>query len=191
MTTERKEDWWEKIKEKTTGSRPELLREFYEFTGGKRILIYQTERFLQYAAEQKGEKVDSSVVEEIRAVGSQRAEKENAVEVISQSAFDDSTPFLQKGELKIHLRRPVKNLTGSGHFHPRMNAPPVLTVNLISFPQNMPENYSVTSGAGTEYDFNVHVISKASIFLPIGEYVFEYSARCDSQDELEDITDTE
>lgn len=177
VTSERGEDWWEIVSGKTIDLRAELLREFYEFTGGQRILAYQTDRFLKYATERQGEKVDSSVVEEIRAVGTQRAEKENAVEIISQSTQDGNTEFEQNGELKLNLRRPVKNLTGSGHFHPKMFSIPKLTVKLMSFPQDMPEKYNVTFGAGTEYDFNVHVISQIpNVFLPVGEYIFEYTA---------------
>ncbi len=44
VTSERKEDWWEKLSGKTTGPRPELAKEAKQFSG-QRVLIYQTERF--------------------------------------------------------------------------------------------------------------------------------------------------
>ncbi len=49
VTSERKEDWWEKISGKTIGVRPELLREACEFSD-QRIIIYQTDRFLEYSS---------------------------------------------------------------------------------------------------------------------------------------------
>lgn len=39
VTSERKEDWWEKISGKITGPRPELMREAKQVSG-QRILIY-------------------------------------------------------------------------------------------------------------------------------------------------------
>lgn len=177
VTSERKDDWWEKISGKTTGPRRELLREFYEFSK-QRVLIYQTDRFLEYASERAGKEVDNSAVEEIRAVDTLRAEKENAVEIVTQSLSLNSE-YLQTGRLVLNLHRPVQNLTGSGHLQPRMSSPPDLRVTLVSSPQNIP-THRITSGAGTNYDFNVHIISQEyGILLPIGEYIFEYTATCE------------
>lgn len=176
VTSERKDDWWEKLSGQTIGPRQELLREFYEYTE-QRILIYQTDRFLEYASQRAGTNVDDSAVEEIRAVGTLRSEKENAVEIISQNTSFGSE-YLHTGWLVLKLHRPVQNLTGSGHFEPRMSSQPDLRVTLIGSPRNMP-NYRITAGAGNNYDFHLHIISKESgILLPIGEYIFEYTATC-------------
>lgn len=177
VTSERKEDWWEILSGKTIGPRPELLREAYEYSGNK-VLIYQTDRFLEYASHHSGRKIDASAFEEIRAVGTLRDERENAVEIVTQT-ISSCTESLHKGTLVLKLHRPVRNLTGSGHFDPRMSGPPYLRVNLINSPQNMPK-HRVSAGTGTNYDFNVHVRSmEYGVLLPIGEYVFEYIATCE------------
>lgn len=189
VTSERKEDWWEKLSGKTIGPRPELLREAYEHSG-QRVLIYQTDRFLEYASQLSGTMVDNSAVEEIRAIDTLRAERENAVEVMTQS-MNSCTEFLHKGILVLKLHRPVRNLTGSGHFEPRMSSPPNLIVSLVASPQNMPK-HRISAGTGTNYDFNLHVRSaEYGVLLPVGEYVFEYTASCaDTFDESEQENNT-
>ena len=72
VTSERKEDWWEKHSGLTVGPRLELLREAHEYSG-QRVLIYQTDRFLEFATERAGGTIDTSAVEEIRAVDNLRA----------------------------------------------------------------------------------------------------------------------
>ncbi|MGR3895519.1 PIN-like domain-containing protein [Pseudomonas sp. 1176_21] len=175
VTSERKEDWWEKLSGKTTGPRIELLREASEYTG-QRVLIYQTDRFLEFSSQRKGQTVDTDAVEEIRAVDNLRSEKEHAVEVLSQDVISYSEDH-HSGELIVHLRRPVKNFTSSGHFDPVMDGPPEVSVALISAPTELP-NCSIRAGTGTNYDFNIHIKSdNQNELLPVGEYVFEYNAR--------------
>jgi len=175
VTSERKEDWWEKLSGKTTGPRIELLREASEYTG-QRVLIYQTDRFLEFSSQRKGQSVDTDAVEEIRAVDNLRAEKEHAVEVVSQDVIS-STGDYHNGELTVRLRRPVKNFTGSGHFDPVMDGAPEVSATLISAPSELP-NFSIGAGTGTNYDFNIHIRSdNQKDLLPVGEYIFEYAAR--------------
>lgn len=66
VTSERKDDWWEKISGKTIGPRPELLREAKQVSG-QRVLIYQTERFLEHALQRFKQPVNEIALEEIRA----------------------------------------------------------------------------------------------------------------------------
>lgn len=187
VTSERKEDWWEKLSGKTTGPRIELLREAAEHTG-QRVLIYQTDRFLEFSSQRKGQDVDTDAVEEIRAVDNLRTEREHAVEVVSQGVSLCSEDY-NSGNLVIRLRRPVRNFTGSGHFNPVMDAPPNVSVELISAPSELP-SCSVSAGTGTNYDFNVHVKpSNRNELLPVGEYVFEYIAQL-AQENLTEQQDT-
>lgn len=183
VTSERKEDWWEKLSGKTTGPRMELLREASEYTG-QRVMIYQTDKFLEFSLRRQGQAVDREAVDEIRAVDNLRTEKEHAVEIIAQEILSASTEH-HSGELIVHLRRPVKNFTGSGHFDPIMEAPPEVSVELVSAPPELP-NCTISAGTGTNYDFNVHVKSDSKhVTLPIGEYVFEYTARLTKEEPLE------
>ncbi len=180
VTSERKEDWWEKISGKTIGPRPELLREASDFCG-QRILIYQTDRFLEYASKRSGGNIDESIVEEIRAVDTIRTETEHAVELIEQDS-QTNTAFVHEGVLTLILRKPVKNITGSGLFKPRMDCVPTIVVSLVEAPGNMPE-IKIRAGAGTNWNFNLHVISKENgVLLPIGQYKLKYKAICEETD---------
>ncbi|WP_140162494.1 PIN-like domain-containing protein [Billgrantia desiderata] len=182
VTSERKEDWWEKISGRTTGPRPELLREAFEHSG-QRILIYQTDRFLEYSSQRTGKDVDAKAVEEIRAVDILRAEKELAVEIVAQN-IELSTENHNAGQIVLRLRRPVANFTGSGHFDPVLECAPDVSVDLVSAPANTPPCI-VKSGTGTNYDFNIHVRpSDSKNHLPIGEYIFEYKALCENEEKI-------
>lgn len=183
VTSERKEDWWEKLSGKTIGPRPELLREAYNFCC-HRILIYQTDRFLEFASERSGADVDNSAVEEIRAVDSLRSETEQAVELEEQSV-ESSTKYLHEGMLVLNLKRPVRNITGSGKFKPRMQSVPTINAVLIDAPEDMPR-IKIRAGAGTTYNFNLHVISgEHDVLLPVGQYTLKYTAKCEEYDEGE------
>lgn len=176
VTSERKEDWWEKQSGKTIGARPELLKEANKFCGN-RILIYQTDRFLEFASKQSGEDVDSKAVEEIRAIDTLRSNVETAVELIEQNDAIH-TEFLHEGELHLNLHRPVKNITGSGHFDPKMNTVPIVNANLVESPTDMPR-IKIRAGAGTDWNFNLHIIStEKGKLLPVGEYRIKYVAKC-------------
>lgn len=176
VTSERKEDWWEKHSGQTVGPRQELLMEACNFAK-QRILIYQTDHFLEYSATQSGSNVDDTAVEEIRAIDTLRSETEAAVEVIAQLTRSSSV-MLNEGSLTIRLRRPVYNFTCSGHFDLRMSGVPSLQAVLVEFPQSIP-GCSVGAGTGTNHDFNIHIKSDdRDATLPVGVYVFEYTAIC-------------
>lgn len=184
VTSERKEDWWERISGKTTGPRPELLREAL-VVSGQRIYIYQTEQFLKYSLERAKKPVNKNAIDEIRAVSRLRAEFEAAVILQKQDATDRSS-LSNSGTLNVELRRPVRNFTVSGHLLPNMAKVPQLSANLVSGPAALPE-HSLNVGAGTTYDFNIHVISRQpEVRLPVGEYVFAYEAKCEPFEEQGD-----
>ncbi len=177
VTSERKEDWWERISGKTTGPRPELLREAI-LVSGQRVHIYQTEQFLEYSLQRAKKPVNASAIEEIRAVSQWRAELEAAVVLNMQDATDRSS-LCNLGTLYVELRRPVRNFTVSGHLLPKMAEVPQVSARLVSGPTTLPE-YSLNVGAGTVHDFNIHVISRQQgVRLPVGDYVFAYEAKCD------------
>jgi hypothetical protein len=178
VTSERKEDWWEKISGKTIGPRPELLREAKQVSG-QRVLIYQTERFLEYALQRFEEPVNEIAIEEIRAVSTWRTELEVAVKLKEQSVTV-STGDKNIGALHVELRRPVRNFTVSGHLSPNMDNVPRLNARLINAPESLPK-HRISAGTGTTYDFNIHIIcGEPGIQLPVGFYVFGYEATCEA-----------
>lgn len=173
VTSERKDDWWERHSGQTVGPRQELVREAFEHAG-HRVLIYRTDRFLELAAEQAGGTADTSAVEEIRAVDNLRSTS-GLVRVHSQSAHK-STSISNAGTLTVETRRPSFKFTASGHFNPQLACPPTLSVRLLESPMETP-SVRITAGTGTNHDFHVHLKSEDyGVHLPSGTYVFEYEA---------------
>lgn len=176
VTSERKEDWWEKISGKTTGPRPELLKEARQVSG-QRVLIYQTERFLEHALQRSKQPVNETAIEEIRAVSAWRSEFEAAVRLQEQSVIE-ATTHKNTGTLSVELRRSVRNFTVSGHLEPNMHNVPQLSVRLIKAPDSLPM-HRLGAGTGTIHDFNIHIVcGEPDIRLPVGSYVFAYEASC-------------
>lgn len=180
VTSERKEDWWEKISGITTGPRIEMIKEARDFSG-QRVLIYQTERFLEYALQRFNQPVNPIAIEEIRAISASRSAFEAAVILNSQDIGECSDAH-NKGSLTLELTRPVKNFTVSGHFDPRMQSAPSVKARLTQAPENIP-SHRLRAGTGTTYDFNVHIkCEEQGEFLPAGSYTFEYEAACNIPD---------
>jgi hypothetical protein len=71
VTSERKEDWWEKHHGHRIGPRRELLEEAARIAK-QRVVLYETEHFLNISAERRGEKVDARIVSDIRYAGLSR-----------------------------------------------------------------------------------------------------------------------
>jgi len=185
VTSERKDDWWEKLSGKTIGPRPELLREANKFCG-QRILIYQTDRFLEYASDKSGTDIDESIVQEIRDVDTLRSEREHPVELIEQ-ASEENSEILHEGFIVLDLKRPVKNITGSGRFSPRMKSVPNVKSELVERPEDTP-SVKVRAGAGNNYAFNLHVISvDRGAMLPPGQYKLKYTATCNEIEDAEEL----
>lgn len=102
VTSERKEDWWEKQGGQTVGPRSELLEEAAT-VAGQRILIYQTDQFLKFALDHIGDQADASSVDDIREIDAQRTLKSisDAREVVAHEASrTDLTRFLESRELR-------------------------------------------------------------------------------------------
>lgn len=80
VTSERKEDWWDKHHGRRTGPRRELIAEAAN-VAKQRILIYETEYFIGECARRQGSSVESAVVEDIRQVGLRRGEDGSRVDL--------------------------------------------------------------------------------------------------------------
>jgi hypothetical protein len=175
VTSERKEDWWEIISGRTTGPRPELLKEAKEYSG-QRILIYQTERFLQFALQRLKQPINDIAIEEIRAISTLRSAPDIAVKLIEQ-ATTENTQYHNAGVLSLELRRSIKNFTVSGHFGPIMAGIPSIKAKCIRTPPECPP-LRIGAGTGTNHDFNIHA-SVQDGFPPLGIYEFQYDAYCE------------
>jgi hypothetical protein len=180
VTSELKEDWWERPSGRTLGPRMELVQEFREATGHP-ILIYQTERFAQLAAERAGSSLRPDIAQEILEVSARRARPHSpAVDVEHLPHF--ATEEENYGLLEIELLREVRNLTGSGRLEPRMARVPQVRATVTEAPPGCPP-LDVDGATGTTFDFNVHVrpIERGQT-MPIGRYVVEYECVCEADD---------
>jgi hypothetical protein len=174
VTSEQKEDWWERASGKTIGPRQELLREYFKTTG-KRLLFYQTDRFLEFASKKIGQADVAEAVEEIRDVAMRDSGSNPLVKIREQSAEIASSKW-HKGVLVVKLLRPAFKFTCSGRFDPRMSSIPELTIGLRSSPSGIPPHI-LRFGTGTTYDFNIHLKSTDyGEYLPSGSYTFLYEA---------------
>lgn len=174
VTSEGKEDWWEKVSGKTTGLHYQLLKEAHEKTE-QRILAYRTDRFFRFSAKLSGEESNESAAEEISALVKERAAGAQLLRLTSQVEAS-ATHTSNSGNLTVELLRPAYVFTCSGHLKPNLHEIPKVRARLVSHPEGLPRHI-VRAGAGTTFDFNVHIKSTAyQEYLPIGEYVFEYEA---------------
>lgn len=177
VTSELKEDWWEKGSGRILGPRWELLQEFYEQTG-QPILIYQTERFAHFAAERAGASLKPDIAREIREVSARRGRNHPpAVEVEHLPQVAEADENL--GTLEIELLREVMMMTGSGRLEPPMAGVPEVRATVTVSPAGCPP-LDVRCATGTTFDFNVHIrpIERGRV-LPVGHYVVEYECAYD------------
>ncbi len=179
VTSEQKEDWWDKASGQIIGPLYELLKEFYEATG-QRFLLYKTDRFLEFANLNSGKKTISAAVEEINYFANQRNSR--AIVLDQQEIISESEKA--KGLLKVKLIEPAYTFTCTGHFEPHLSTVPNLWTKLIVYPDEMPK-YLINSGTGTTFDFHIHLrSSEFGKLLPLGDYTFEYDAFVDPSDSL-------
>jgi hypothetical protein len=176
VTSEQKEDWWEKSSGKTIGPLYELLKEFHEETQ-TRFLLYRTDRFLDFSNKNLGKEANSDAVEEILNFVRQRGVP--IARVIAQEEYMSSSEKAS-GLLKVRLLESVYKFNCTGHFDPELNFPPRLQVNLINHPGDIPIHH-IGAGTGTTFDFHIYIKSNAyGTPLPIGDYIFEYNATTES-----------
>lgn len=179
VTSEEKEDWWERGSGKTVGPLYDLLKEFHEETG-QPFLLYKTARFLEYSAEKTGKQANVEAVAEIRDVATQRMYETPLLRILEQIDVVNNENKAQ-GQLCVELLAPTYKFTCTGHFNPHLIDIPYLKVNLKSAPVGHP-THDLRSGTGTTFDFHIHFKSMdLGTYLPIGQYIFEYDATVENR----------
>ena len=195
ITSERKEDWWEKISGEFIGLRPELKKEAWQRLR-KPILVYQTDRFLDFSEEFIAEKGNNfaGAIAEIRELNTNRnlisaaaihkkaikhSTKPTIVNNVQQETLYADT-YTNVGFLTCTISRPTPRFTVSGHLTPELMVSPDVSVQLEKIPEPYLE-FTMTphAGTGTCYDFNIHLKSYKGL-LPAGEYIFKYFAYTNS-----------
>lgn len=188
VTSEQKEDWWEIIDGKRIGPRRELRREAHS-KAPHGVLIYQTDYFVKMYAKRMSLDWNETLYEEIRQVSKSPDEHRQAVS--AEQFIVNASSTYQEGVLFMNIRRPVFVATGTGHLDPIMTAPPNVAVEMREHPPEL-EDYVISRGAGTTFDFHVHLRSaKRGKNLPAGVYKFLYKAHSPPAPEVEVETETE
>jgi len=160
--------------------RQELIKEAI-MSSGRRVFIYNTYRFLEYSQGFRNKPINKEALSEIMALGASKLQRPLAVKELLQPVIKN-TNMENTGEITATLRRPVRNITVSGHFSPSMADIPHITARLVNAPIDIPQ-FRVTAGTGTVHDFHVHIISMDQrSYLPVGEYKISYSAHIKDMD---------
>lgn len=95
---------------------------------------------------------------------------------VDQEIHSTASNRKQSGHLIVEILRPVYMATGTGKLTPNTISPPKVFVDLRGQPDGTPE-LILGAGAGTTYDFNVHLKSNEwGKMLPVGKYRFSYNA---------------
>jgi hypothetical protein len=97
--------------------------------------------------------------------------------VTSAQVFRKSSPTKQEGHIILTVHRPVFMATGTGKLVPEMASPPRVFAKLITHPPEGSLILYAHCGAGTNFDFNVHIKSKTyGVQIKPGEYKLQYTA---------------
>lgn len=195
VTSERKEDWWEKVSGETIGLRPELKKEAWERLNNH-ILVYQTENFLSLSVKDQKQDRKVEITEAIEEVKKLNIEKEIAESIRKNfekikspiiGNVNQSTEFFTEkinvGYISCEINRPTRYFTVSGHLEPKLIDIPRLKVELIESPISKID-FEIIANTGTRHDFNIHMKSKESIFIP-GVYTFKYHAYVNNKEEVD------
>jgi len=175
ITDDKKEDWWLIQSGKTISPRPELLEEFYRVTK-QPFWMYSVDRFIKLASEAAKKEVDPAVIEEVKTLPSFRTRTELDDEETSITSYQDletSTPEFQEGQFHVTLHKPMRYASANAKFKPRVPYIPKILVDLYDFPEQDENNIKVSTGCGTNINFNVHLKGTSGL-LRAGTYSFKY-----------------
>lgn len=206
ITSERKSDWWEIYNGESSGLHPFLKREAYQRTKQKILVYHTTNFLDQYKkylgkTNEDGNKSKLSsdkltpstdvirslvaAISDIQDLDLQKDQKSRYKNLPTRSHYGTVSNIIQNvefssettniGIIECFLTREVPFFTVSGKFKPRMLSSPNIDVELITAPVNI--SLEPHANTGTTHDFNIHMGSRYNQnLLPVGEYVFKYTA---------------
>lgn len=95
---------------------------------------------------------------------------------VTQRVADTASATHAKGTLTVEILRQAYGFTAGGKLSPQFSdIPKTARAKLLSHPIGLPSQHAVRSGAGTNFDFSIHLKSKEfGAMLPTGQYEFEY-----------------
>jgi hypothetical protein len=103
----------------------------------------------------------------------------------------DGDELSQGGILTMEIHREVPIATASAHLNPPMKSAPNVyaTPDFDNFPAGCPK-VKVSTGTGTNHDFNVHLRPSYGGLLPTGKYRFKYTATISNVDIQSDFNES-
>nr|WP_278436672.1 PIN domain-containing protein [Brucella anthropi] len=120
VTSEQKPDWWEIHSGKTLGPRLELIKEASLYTE-QPIVIYQTDRFLEYSLDKAGKKSEKPVAEvrEIAERHEKTIAKSNLIRVMGviEHKLSDSEKYIGSSGFTVASPADVVLVTGLLDIH--------------------------------------------------------------------------
>jgi len=128
VTDDSKEDWWQRVKGKTVGPRPELLEEFQRETG-HRIWLFSSESFLIATKQSGSTSVDDSVIEEVGAAAHFVAQARTSISELKLTVpkFETKHSSLKVGPEEEGVPEPEASVGHAKVSEPRADDP-ALTV---------------------------------------------------------------
>lgn len=196
ITSEQKEDWWEKVGGEIKGLRQELQKESWDRLK-QHLLVYRTAYFLE---KNNTDNNNTIAIEEIKQIDRERfyqEEDNNAHKIFhlerpyvrqhlvknveQEIAFSDE--IINIGTLSCTIDRPTSKFTVSGNLSPNLLGIPKVIVTTIDCPDHI-DVYPYAK-TGTTYDFNIHMNSSRKNPLPAGRYTFHYIAEVNNEDDQE------
>lgn len=92
VSNDEKEDWKLEYNGKTIGARKELIKEFFDVTG-KKILIYNSQCFLEYAKSNKSPKISQKTIENIKRIAEDSKQQMQRINEIIQNINESCKPL--------------------------------------------------------------------------------------------------
>ncbi|WP_318436113.1 PIN-like domain-containing protein [Photobacterium leiognathi] len=190
ITDDKKEDWWLEQSGRTIGPRPELVEEFIKETK-QEFLMYTVDKFVQESASRKHKEVSADILTELQKfseepdtfledlLASFKSMPESKSTISVQQDVHLSGGNENHGKITVNLSHDMSYATGSGQFSPVLiDVPAMFEVDLVEYPSDGDNEFTYSSGCGTNRDFNVHLKARKGLLLS-GNYVFSYRAACE------------
>lgn len=176
VTSEKKEDWFEKISGQIVQPRRELLEESMRETG-QRFLIFRTESFLEKSARLRSDgRITRRTKEAIQKIKDLRINNYESVTTIGHRTIEK----YHTGEIRIvtiRLNEPAYYFKIPIELKLKKIALSSINAQILDCPDDAPKLYDLHYEPGESYSFDIHFRSnEKNIPFPKGIYKIKYLA---------------
>ena len=175
VTSEQKEDWWEKHSGKTVGQRFELLKEAHDVCGQK-IIIWKTGHFLEMCGKRRGKgRIDAKTAAAIKEFSELPTIRMSRIRIVQNHLVADERS--NSGIVSAYPLSSVKKLRVRIDFDPRLICAPDVKIRLKS---HMPikDDIIITPIRSSRFYYLFYAsLPNGEYFVP-SKYLFYYNASC-------------